>query len=470
MSGRSSTTLTDAQIVDLAHFLRQRVNDTLRGSPMFQVQNVLTGDAEGRRGVLQRRGQVHAVPLADRRSRRHRHAATSRSNIQQRFLFPRAARRRARARRRRRRPAPSAVTVTVTPPAGPAVTGVLVQMDDFNVTLRDASGEHAHVHADARHCRSSRTIRSRRHVALLETHHRQEHPRRRRLPGDTEMRGPLLACRADCAASPAVSRRAGSIRRSCSNPATDSWPTYNGDYTGRRFSTLTKINDANVKALSLAWVYRLDAGAPAASGRSRRRRCMVNGVDLPHRCPITSGRSTRAPAARSGTYDVAVEGRHPHRQPRRRRSSATALYFETPDCNLVSLEHQGRHRALAQADLRSRPVLLRLGRAGRSSRTTSSPASAATTSTCPATSSRTIPRPASCSGAGTSCRRRRAIPASETLAERRGDAARRRHDVAAGHLRSRAEPDLRHDRQSAAGHRPRQPRRATTSSPPRSSR
>ena len=34
---------------------------------------------------------------------------------------------------------------------------------------------------------------------------------------------------------------------------------------------------------------------------------------------------------------LAVEGRHPHRQPRRRRSSATALYFETPDCNLVSL-------------------------------------------------------------------------------------------------------------------------------------
>ena len=25
-------------------------------------------------------------------------------------------------------------------------------------------------------------------------------------------------------------------------PGTDSWPTYNGDYSGRRFSTLTKIN------------------------------------------------------------------------------------------------------------------------------------------------------------------------------------------------------------------------------------
>jgi alcohol dehydrogenase (cytochrome c) len=29
--------------------------------------------------------------------------------------------------------------------------------------------------------------------------------------------------------------------------STDSCPTYNGDFTGRRFSQLTKINDRNVK-------------------------------------------------------------------------------------------------------------------------------------------------------------------------------------------------------------------------------
>ena len=42
-------------------------------------------------------------------------------------------------------------------------------------------------------------------------------------------------------------------------PSTDSWPTYNGDYSGRRFSSLTKINAANVKNLSLAWIYDLPA-------------------------------------------------------------------------------------------------------------------------------------------------------------------------------------------------------------------
>jgi cytochrome c oxidase cbb3-type subunit 3 len=37
-------------------------------------------------------------------------------------------------------PNPNPVTVTVTPASGAAVSGVLVQMDDFTVSLRDASG------------------------------------------------------------------------------------------------------------------------------------------------------------------------------------------------------------------------------------------------------------------------------------------------------------------------------------------
>ena len=61
-------------------------------------------------------------------------------------------------------------------------------------------------------------------------------------------------------------------------------------------------------------------------------------------------------------------------------------------------------------------------------------------------------------------------PGSETLAERRGDEARRRHDVAHAHLRSRAEPDLRADRQSAAGDRGQGAARATICSPRRWSR
>ena len=45
-SGAPSASLTEAQVGDLMHFLRDRVNDGLRSSPTFQPGNVLTGDAK----------------------------------------------------------------------------------------------------------------------------------------------------------------------------------------------------------------------------------------------------------------------------------------------------------------------------------------------------------------------------------------------------------------------------------------
>src|SRR5215471_14814275 len=40
-------------------------------------------------------------------------------------------------------------------------------------------------------------------------------------------------------------------------PPTDNWPTYNGDYSGRRHSTLDQINPSNVNSLALAWAFRV---------------------------------------------------------------------------------------------------------------------------------------------------------------------------------------------------------------------
>ena len=45
-------------------------------------------------------------------------------------------------------------------------------------------------------------------------------------------------------------------------PLAESWPTYSGDYTGRRYSTLTQLNQSNVKNLTLGWVSKLNAGMP----------------------------------------------------------------------------------------------------------------------------------------------------------------------------------------------------------------
>src|SRR5262245_49949217 len=43
-------------------------------------------------------------------------------------------------------------------------------------------------------------------------------------------------------------------------PLADSWPTYSGDYTGRRYSALTQINQSNIRNVTLAWTARLTAG------------------------------------------------------------------------------------------------------------------------------------------------------------------------------------------------------------------
>jgi alcohol dehydrogenase (cytochrome c) len=39
-------------------------------------------------------------------------------------------------------------------------------------------------------------------------------------------------------------------------PPTDTWPTHNGDYSGRRYSTLDQINKENVHTLTLAWSFQ----------------------------------------------------------------------------------------------------------------------------------------------------------------------------------------------------------------------
>ncbi len=45
------------------------------------------------------------------------------------------------------------------------------------------------------------------------------------------------------------------------NPSPDSWPTYSGDYSGRRYSSLDQINQSNIRQLTLAWTTRVTAGA-----------------------------------------------------------------------------------------------------------------------------------------------------------------------------------------------------------------
>ena len=57
-------------------------------------------------------------------------------------------------------------------------------------------------------------------------------------------------------------------------PLNESWPTYSGDYSGKRYSALTLVNKSNVQNLSLAWMSRVTPGDGQSSlgGRRGRRR------------------------------------------------------------------------------------------------------------------------------------------------------------------------------------------------------
>ena len=44
-------------------------------------------------------------------------------------------------------------------------------------------------------------------------------------------------------------------------PPIDSWPSYHGDYSGRRHSRLTQITPQNVASLALAWAFQTNQDA-----------------------------------------------------------------------------------------------------------------------------------------------------------------------------------------------------------------
>src|SRR4051812_11857950 len=52
-------------------------------------------------------------------------------------------------------------------------------------------------------------------------------------------------------------------------PLGEQWTSYSGDYTGRRYSALTQVNQSNVKSLTLAWVHKLSGPPSSGGGRGR---------------------------------------------------------------------------------------------------------------------------------------------------------------------------------------------------------
>jgi alcohol dehydrogenase (cytochrome c) len=66
--------------------------------------------------------------------------------------------------------------------------------------------------------------------------------------------------------SPASTPSGGVDAAMLLRPLGDNWPSYSGDYSGRRYSALTQINQSNVKNLQLVWSTRIQPGMPAIAG------------------------------------------------------------------------------------------------------------------------------------------------------------------------------------------------------------
>ncbi len=114
------------------------------------------------------------------------------------------------------------------------------------------------------------------------------------------------------------------------HPSPDSWPSYHGDYSGRRHIHLTQINPQNVGNLTLAWAFQTNQPAQIKSSP-----LLVDGVLY-----FTVPDNVWAVDARSGHmiwhYNRPSKGEHiGHR--------GVAIYkgwlfFATPDAHLISLD------------------------------------------------------------------------------------------------------------------------------------
>lgn len=118
--------LTEAQVTDLTHFLKDRIEATAKDRNPVSPPNVLTGNLEAGRAYFNGAGKCSTChsPTGDLAGVGRKYNPL---DLQQRFLFPRLSQ-------------PRQVTVTLS--GGPPVRGSLERIDDFSVSLRDTSGEY----------------------------------------------------------------------------------------------------------------------------------------------------------------------------------------------------------------------------------------------------------------------------------------------------------------------------------------
>ena len=130
--------LNKEQVVNLSHFLHQQVGDTLRTGPYNHPLNILVGDEKAGKLYFEGAGgcsKCHSV-TGDLAHIASKYAPFA---LQQKVVFPenRAITKQGTASHPR-----SVKTVTVTTPSGATITGEPLNIDNFNISLRDAAGQY----------------------------------------------------------------------------------------------------------------------------------------------------------------------------------------------------------------------------------------------------------------------------------------------------------------------------------------
>ncbi|HEY6988377.1 MAG TPA: acido-empty-quinoprotein group A [Bryobacteraceae bacterium] len=144
-------------------------------------------------------------------------------------------------------------------------------------------------------------------------------------------------------------------------PLKDSWPTYNGDYSGKRYSALSQVNRSTVQHLTLAWMTHVTSGTEPENGRRRNREPenLIVGGEGPGDIAIRGGSIKASVLAVDGTLYFTMpdnawavdarDGHHlwhyfwktkggTHIGNRGLGMWNNYLFMETPDDYLVSLE------------------------------------------------------------------------------------------------------------------------------------
>jgi cytochrome c oxidase cbb3-type subunit 3 len=135
--GMPAFAFSDDQIRDVAAFLRSRQQAAIDRNT-YTIQNIVTGDAKKGQAYFNGAGRCNTChsPTGDLARVATKYDPVA---LQSRFLYPGT-----RRLRRGEEPPPQTIVtpVTVTLASGQTIKGTLEYMDDFNVALRDASGDY----------------------------------------------------------------------------------------------------------------------------------------------------------------------------------------------------------------------------------------------------------------------------------------------------------------------------------------